>query len=137
MAEIPELRRFARRATASITSAGERTAASEELYEHALSRYEDARAAGLDHTAAIAVVVDGLGDPSALSADLGRAHRQQLTVTATVLLVVAGVAFVGFLWGLIALLVAADEQTGLILLGLLALVAIAATTIVILGRRAS
>lgn len=137
MTEIPELRRFARRATASITAAGERAAASDELYEHALSRYEDARAAGQDHSTAVGTAVDGLGDAASLSKDLARAHRQPLTPPSLALLVLAVIGFVGLLWGLIYLLVTEGEHTGAVLLGALTLIVAAGVTIVLLGRKKS
>lgn len=104
MREIPELRRHVRRATGTITGRSERAEATAELYEHALSRYEEARAEGLDHAAAVASTLRGLGDPGELSDEFGRAHRQPLTGGAVALLTVVSVVFLGGLVGFFYLL---------------------------------
>jgi hypothetical protein len=137
MCEVAELRRYARRATGSIPAGGERKDAEDELYEHALSLYEDALATGVGHEAAVAAALHELGDPEALARDLSRSHRQPLTPLAVVLLVLAAVAFVVFLVGFIVLLLSAAEYTGLILLGVPVVVVGAVGVIVILGRRHS
>lgn len=137
MSEVAELRRYARQATASIPAGGERRDAEDELYEHAFSLYEDALATGVGHDAAVAAALRELGDPEPLARDLGRSHHQPLTPLAAVLLVLTAVLFVVFLVGLIVLLLSAQEHTGLILLGVLVIVAGAAAAIVALGRRKS
>jgi hypothetical protein len=116
MREIPELRHHVRRATSAITRRAEREEARAELYEHALSRYEDARAEGLDHAAAVAAALAGLGDPDELSGEFERAHRQPLTPGAVTLLILASVAFLGALLGFVLLLFAYQEATAQIVL---------------------
>lgn len=46
MTEVPEIRRYVRRATAAIPASGERADAAAELYEHVLTRFEEAQAEG-------------------------------------------------------------------------------------------
>lgn len=137
MREVPELRRYARRAAGSIPAGGERRDATDELYEHALSLYEDALATGIGETASVAAALRELGDPEALARDLGRSHRQPLTPLAAGLLGLAAVLFVLFLVGFIVLLLSSAEYTGLILLGVPVIVAGAVGLIVVLGRRHS
>lgn len=137
MSEIPELRRYARRAAGAISAAGERRDTADELYEHALSLYEDHRSSGPSHDQALAAVLNELGHPEPLARDLERAHRQPVTPLAVTLLVLTTVAFLGLLIGFIVLLLSAGEHTGLILLGALVVVAVAAVVIAALGRRNS
>lgn len=60
-----------------------------------------------------------------------------MTASAVVLLMVAGVLFVGFVIGLLVLLLTAQEATGLILLTVAVLVGGCLAAIVALGRRTS
>ncbi len=72
MHEVAELRRYARRAAGPIPAGGERRDAEDELYEHALSLYEDALATGVGHEAAVAAALRELGHPEPLARELGR-----------------------------------------------------------------
>lgn len=116
MREIAELRRHVRSATSAITGRAERAEAAAELYEHALSRYEEARARGLDHAAAVADTLTDLGDPRELSVEFGRAHRQPLTAGAVAVLALTSVAFLGGLFGFFYLLFSYPSATLPILL---------------------
>ena len=121
MTEVPELRRHARAATSAISVSRERGEAAEELYEHALSQYEEARSTGLEHDAAVREVVAVLGDPTDLARDFGRAHRQPITPATVALLILAVALFFCSLWALVYLLLTYQLSTLEILLAALAI----------------
>lgn len=133
--EIPEFRRYAQRATAGIASPRERADAADELYQHALSHYDDIVDGGQDHQSAVTTTLQDLGDPAAVITELGRAHRQPLTPSAIALLVTAVLAFVVFLAGLYALLFAMEANVGLLLLWLAALLITGIAVLAVLQRR--
>jgi len=105
MPEIPELAGYVRTATASIPQRRRRSEAAAELYEHAVSRYEEAVAAGTDHAGAVGIALAQLGDPAEYAHDLERAQRPRLTRAAVAGLVLATLAFFGLLWLIAYLLV--------------------------------
>lgn len=133
--EIGEFRRYAAVATAGIAAPRERAESADELYQHALSRYEEAVAEGADHDAAVAATVAALGDAAQVAGELGQAHRQPLTASAIVLLVAAVIAFLVVLAGLIMLLFAAETNVATITISVAALLAAALAAIAVLGRR--
>jgi hypothetical protein len=106
MAEQEALMRYARQATAGISSSTARRAARAELYEHALSRYDEAVAAGSSAEEALRVALDRLGDPAEAQKELRNANRTPLTgktlalFIAVATLVVLGVitALIVYLW---------------------------------------
>lgn len=100
MPEIPELARYARAAAASIPNRRGRRDTRAELYEHAVSRYEEERAAGADHAAAVRATLERLGEPSDYAGELDRAHRARLTPFAVTVLVLATLAFFALLWAI-------------------------------------
>lgn len=105
MAEIPELAGFARSVTASIPQRRRRREAAAELYEHAVSRYEEAVASGADHAGAVRQALAQLGDPAGYARDLERAQRPRVTWRAAAGIVLATLAFLGLLWLVAYLLV--------------------------------
>ncbi len=105
MPEIPELAEYSRSATAAIPQRRRRREASAELYEHALSRYEEAVTAGADHADAVRQALAQLGEPADYARDLERAQRPRLTPVAVAGLVLATLAFFGLLWLVAYLLV--------------------------------
>lgn len=135
--EIPELRRYAMAASAGITPEGAREDAAEELYQDAVSRYEEAVAGGQEPAQAVQATLRDLGDPWPVARELAKAHRQPLTPLATALLILAGVAFAGFLLAASWLLLSQNGGSIVILLALVALVAAAFAGIAVLSRRAS
>lgn len=100
MPEIPELAHYARAAAAAIPNRQARRDTRAELYEHAASRYEEERAAGADHAAAVRATLERLGAPSDYAGDLDRAHRARLTPRALAGLVLATLAFFALLWAI-------------------------------------
>ena len=104
MPEVPELHAFASRATADIAAPTERAGATSELYEHALSAYEEQRASGLAHADAVQVVLAQLGDPSEYRRELAKAHRARLTWRTVLLIGGAAIVFMILLWAFFALL---------------------------------
>lgn len=98
MSDIPELADYARRATAAMVNRRQRREARAELYEHAVTRYEEERAAGADHADAVSACLADLGEPDEFAAELDRANRPRLTPLAVAALVVASLSFFALLW---------------------------------------
>ena len=104
MPEVPELHAFASRATAGIAAPAERAGATSELYEHALSAYEEHRASGLAHDDAVEAALTQLGEPSEYRKDFARAHRARLTPRTVLLIGGAAIVFMILLWAFFALI---------------------------------
>jgi hypothetical protein len=93
---------YAKRATAAISEPGDRAAARDELYEHAVARYEELRAAGAPEADAVRGALQRLGDPSEYAADLRGASRSALSPGNLAAVVVACVLVALVVIGLVA-----------------------------------
>lgn len=91
MTELDQLWRYAKQATASISGEADRRAAREELYEHAVTRYEGAIASGASPSDALNETLARLGDPAEYATELRRANRPAMSVRNLALLIAAAV----------------------------------------------
>lgn len=131
---LPELRSFTTGATAAITDPRERADAAAELYQHAISRHEELVSAGTEPDAAMTQVLAELGDPSELSRELARAHRQPVTATAVGGLVLVGLVFAGLLLAAIHAYLS-QRTTALVLVTLVTVLGIASVLVYALRRK--
>ncbi len=96
---------YVRRAVRDIAARRERRAAAVELRDHLDTAYADLRAGGLAHDAAVAAVLDGMGEATELRSDLGLAHRRRLSWRVVAVAVIATALFFTTLFLLILALV--------------------------------
>jgi hypothetical protein len=92
--DIVAFRRFAERAAAGITAPTERLAAQDELYDHAVSAYEELVAEGVGSEEAVQLTLAQLGDPKVYLPELAKAHLAPFRPR-TVLLILLLAAVVG------------------------------------------
>lgn len=99
MTGIIAFRRFAEQATAGITAPTERLAAQDELYDHAVSAYEELVADGAGAEEAIERTLAQLGDPKEYRNELAKAHlapfRPRTLLLILLLAAVVGVLLIG------------------------------------------